>query len=720
MKMEEIRRGPPIHCPSMALLAILLCIFLGSSRPVVLVSASTTTAFSPHDNHLIDCGADNLATLPDGRIFKTDQQAANYLEYDGEHKFSSHSADDVPSALYSTASAFSKEAIYTFSITTAGWHWIRLHFHAFRHDKINLFEANFTVTADNLVLLRNFGPDRSTLAVVKEYLVNVTTEKLEIKFIPENNKVAFVNAIEVVSAPDYLIEDSASNLTGGGQVGGLSSRSYETVYRLNMGGPLLTSSNDTLGRTWENDEKYLNSTLLAKNASVSPSVIKYPDGKSLDKYIAPSLIYASAQQMGDANMASPTFNVTWDFNTTSGFSYLIRLHFCDIVSKSLYQLYFNVFINQQMAVAGMDLSKETMALSTAYYRDIYVDSAVVSEKLKLQIGPNNDKEGDSNAIINGVEILKMNNQVNSLDGFIGADGKKAVAGGSSKTVVAAVGLAMMFGTFVGLGAMVIKWQKRPQDWQKRNSFSSWLLPIHAGDSSFMSSKNSLGSQRTSTFFSSTFGLGRFFSFAELQEATKNFDSSAIIGVGGFGNVYLGVIDDGTKVAVKRGNPQSEQGINEFQTELQMLSKLRHRHLVSLIGYCDENSEMILWAMMWKRKGLLDKIIDPFLVGTINPESMKKFAEAAEKCLADYGVDRPSMGDVLWNLEYALQLQESSAQAKTEETSIIAVGGSVTPAIPDHSPVASPQQTNNTPAQVPVIEDHSGTAMFAQFAALNGR
>ena len=58
----------------------------------------------------------------------------------------------------------------------------------------------------------------------------------------------------------------------------------------------------------------------------------------------------------------------------------------------------------------------------------------------------------------------------------------------------------------------------------------------------MASKTSIGSK--TNMYSSTLGLGRYFSFSELQEATKNFDQSAIIGVGGFGNVYLGVIDEG--------------------------------------------------------------------------------------------------------------------------------------------------------------------------------
>ncbi|KAL0435992.1 UNVERIFIED_CONTAM: Receptor-like protein kinase ANXUR1 [Sesamum radiatum] len=86
---------------------------------------------------------------------------------------------------------------------------------------------------------------------------------------------------------------------------------------------------------------------------------------------------------------------------------------------------------------------------------------------------------------------------------------------------------------------------------------------------------------------------RYFSLAEIKTATKNFDESNVIGVGGFGKVYKGIIDNDTQVAIKRSNPSSEQGVNEFQTEIEMLSQLRHRHLVSLIGFCEDNGEMIL-------------------------------------------------------------------------------------------------------------------------------
>ncbi|TKY69523.1 Receptor protein kinase FERONIA [Spatholobus suberectus] len=85
-----------------------------------------------------------------------------------------------------------------------------------------------------------------------------------------------------------------------------------------------------------------------------------------------------------------------------------------------------------------------------------------------------------------------------------------------------------------------------------------------------------------------------FSMGEIKMATNDFDEALLIGTGGFGSVYKGSFDSGaTSVAIKRANPMSEQGVSEFETEILWLSQLRHNNLVSLLGYCNEDGEMIL-------------------------------------------------------------------------------------------------------------------------------
>ncbi|XP_044481480.1 receptor-like kinase TMK3 [Mangifera indica] len=81
----------------------------------------------------------------------------------------------------------------------------------------------------------------------------------------------------------------------------------------------------------------------------------------------------------------------------------------------------------------------------------------------------------------------------------------------------------------------------------------------------------------------------------LRKLTKNFAQENEVGRGGFGTVYKGELEDGTKIAVKRmeAGVMTSKAVDEFQAEIGVLSKVRHRHLVSLLGYSIEGSERLL-------------------------------------------------------------------------------------------------------------------------------
>ncbi|KAM7483842.1 hypothetical protein LguiB_008425 [Lonicera macranthoides] len=84
------------------------------------------------------------------------------------------------------------------------------------------------------------------------------------------------------------------------------------------------------------------------------------------------------------------------------------------------------------------------------------------------------------------------------------------------------------------------------------------------------------------------GTAKVFCLTDVERATDNFDTSRILGEGGFGLVYSGVLDDGRKVAVKVLKRDDQQGSREFLAEVEMLSRLHHRNLVKLFGICTED------------------------------------------------------------------------------------------------------------------------------------
>ncbi|XP_043697991.1 receptor-like protein kinase THESEUS 1 [Telopea speciosissima] len=828
---------------------------------VLLNLKASLATFAPADYYLIACGSPQNVTFQ-SRTFTPDSLQSSFeLKVQG-NSIAATSSSSVPSPIYQSARIFTSSASYKFKIQQEGRHWVRLYFYPLPDSPHNLSSSTITVITDDFVLLNNFTFKRYNGSYLfKEYSINVTSDALTLTFIPMNNSATFVNGIEVVSVPDALIPDQALILPPSSTFNGLSDLSLETVFRLNMGGPLLTPQNDTLGRIWENDMKYLHVNSSAVNVSVNPSVIRYT--MSVTPETAPNWVYATAETMGDTNVPNQNFNLTWIFPVDPNFMYFIRLHFCDIVSKSLNSLVFNAYINSDIALRSLDLSSLTGNLATPYYKDLISNSSMDSNTLTVSVGP--DTVADiTDAILNGLEIMKISNDARSLDGLISVEGllpkssKKSMIGiliGSALGTLAAVGLIAFC-----YCCLIARRSKTTHQGHPRLP-----LPVH-GNSQTMT-KASTTSQKSGTascISLASSNLGRFFMFQEIMDATNRFDESLLLGVGGFGKVYKGTLEDGTKVAVKRGNPRSEQGLAEFRTEIEMLSKLRHRHLVSLIGYCDERSEMILvyeymangplrshlygtdlpslswkqrleicigaarglhylhtgsaqiiihrdvkttnilldenfvakvadfglsktgpaldqthvstavkgsfgyldpeyfrrqqlteksdvysfgvvlmevlcgrpaldpalpreqvniaeWAMSQQKKGMLDQIIDPTLVRMVNGASLKKFGEMAEKCLAEHGVDRPSMGDVLWNLEYALQLEETSLElTEPEDNSTNHITGiPMTPLDPfDHSVSMIDGVISETDDYHQ--EDAATSAVFSQLVNPRGR
>lgn len=128
--------------------------------------------------------------------------------------------------------------------------------------------------------------------------------------------------------------------------------------------------------------------------------------------------------------------------------------------------------------------------------------------------------------------------------------------------------------------------------------AGWGVPPPANTSSDFSSGYS-GQQPTpmqqppSSPLMGGIGSKSQFTYEELAAATGGFSQANLLGQGGFGFVHKGVLPDGTEVAVKSLKSGSGQGEREFQAEVEIISRVHHRHLVSLVGYCIAEGQRML-------------------------------------------------------------------------------------------------------------------------------
>lgn len=96
------------------------------------------------------------------------------------------------------------------------------------------------------------------------------------------------------------------------------------------------------------------------------------------------------------------------------------------------------------------------------------------------------------------------------------------------------------------------------------------------------------------------------SYQEIESATKNFSEENVIGVGGNGKVYKGVLPGGSDIAVKRISHESSEGIRAFLAEVSSLGRLKHRNLVGLRGWCKKEKGSLIVVYEYMENGSLDK------------------------------------------------------------------------------------------------------------------
>ncbi|KAF7127894.1 hypothetical protein RHSIM_Rhsim11G0113500 [Rhododendron simsii] len=216
-----------------------------------------------------------------------------------------------------------------------------------------------------------------------------------------------------------------------------------------------------------------------------------------------------------------------------------------------------------------------------------------------------------------------------------------------------------------------------------------------------------------------------FSYDELKKYTNNFAEANRIGSGGYGKVYRGTLSNGQLVAIKRAQQGSLQGGLEFKMEIELLSRIHHKNVVGLMGFCFERAEqmlvyeyiangtlheslseyymtqqlteksdvysfgVVLLELVTARHPIekgkyivrevrqrmkrdqvlysLDEILDPVILAP-TPKGLEQLVDLAMRCVEEEGARRPAMGAVVKEIENVMQIAGLNPNADSSSTS----------------------------------------------------
>ncbi|KAI4355510.1 hypothetical protein L6164_004274 [Bauhinia variegata] len=172
--------------------------------------------------------------------------------------------------------------------------------------------------------------------------------------------------------------------------------------------------------------------------------------------------------------------------------------------------------------------------------------------------------------------------------------RKKEGSGRNKTIIIVLSSFTAFVLFLGFAWLcLLKFGLCANKPEKILNASHSTKPSGAAKSLTYGSMPGSGSMSFSSGTITYTGSAKTFTLNEIEKATNNFHASGILGEGGFGIVYKGVLYDGRDVAVKILKREGQHGGREFLAEVEMLSRLHHRNLVKLIGICIENQTRCL-------------------------------------------------------------------------------------------------------------------------------